>query len=114
MSRLGSSLRARKLALSSLLRVALASSQARTSLRKAASSGVSLKSMVLSSGRVLLLEAGDQLVLPRHRPADVERHQPGAAQVELGVGLPGEADAAMGLDVLLGGKVIRFGGGDAR
>ena len=41
----GSSLRARKLFWSSLLRVALASSHARTSLRKAASSGVSLKSV---------------------------------------------------------------------
>src|SRR5258708_29266185 len=72
----GSSLRARKLCLSSLLRVALASSQARISLRKAASSGVSLKSMgssVRRLGRVLLFETTDQLFLPPHRPAALQR-----------------------------------------
>src|SRR5262249_30216604 len=135
----GSSMRARKLWRSSLLRVALASSQARTSLRNAASSGVSLKSIVVSligartSGPhlkfheptrrsalrrrlrgVLLFQPGHQLVLPGQWAAERQGQHAGAAVVELGVGLPGEADAAMSLDVLLRGEVVGLGRRDAR
>src|SRR5262249_32739701 len=47
--------------------------------------------------RILLLQPADQLVLPGDRATQRERQDAGAAVMELGVGLPGEADAAMGL-----------------
>src|SRR5260221_4657056 len=70
---------------------ALASIQARTSARKAASCGLSSKFMALTpSGRVALAHALDQGVLPLRQGAQVQRQQVGAAVVEGGVEGPGE------------------------
>src|SRR5688572_14490996 len=87
--------------------LAFFSSHARTSARNAASSGVSLKSM---SG----LQSIDQAVAPLARGTEREREQLGTAIEEMAVVLPGEADAAVHLDAVLAGEVVRLARRDAR
>src|SRR6266436_6514201 len=76
-------------------------------------SALSLKSM-RSLLRRARFEARDQEILPAARAPEGEPEERGAAVVEVAVELPGEAHAAVGLDVLLGGEPVGLGGGDAR
>src|SRR5690606_33193657 len=93
----------------SRLGVALAASQARTSARNWACSGVSLKSMINSSGCQQLL---DQTRFPPRLPAQLQGQQLRATVMEVAVELPGKTHAAVGLDVFLGGVVVRIDGAD--
>src|SRR5262245_57822194 len=88
-----------------VLRSALVSRKRRHSVRKAASCGVSRKSMAVSvlRGRARL-EARDEPVLPGARAAEGERQELGPAIVHVAVELPGESHPAVRLDVLLGGE----------
>src|SRR4051794_9119559 len=98
--------------------LALADRKARASARKTASSGVSSKSMVSSdlfgSGRVAQRQFVDQAVLPPARAAQHQVQVLGAAVEQVAVHVPGEADAAVHLDVLLGGEEPSLAGRDAR
>src|SRR6185436_15799044 len=82
---------------------ALASSQLRTWARKAASSGVSSKFIVsLRSGRrfgVAGAHPFDQQALPGRQRPQRQRQGVGAPVVEVAVEGPGEAHAAVHLDV---------------
>src|SRR5579862_3057081 len=86
-----------------VLRSALASRKSRTSARNAASSGRSSKSILLLPR---CLDRADQPVLPETRAAQLKAQRLGAAVIEMAVELPGDAHAAMGLDVLLRRLVI--------
>src|SRR5262247_3594471 len=88
------------------------SSQPRARARKAASSGVSSKSIVGSSassgppsGGLARLQALDQELPPGARRPEPRREQLRAAVEEMAVVLPGEADAAVDLDHLAGGEL---------
>src|SRR5262245_9135483 len=89
------------------LSTAFVSSQARASARKAASSGVSLKSM---SG----LQSIDQAVAPLAGRTEREREQLRAPVEEMAVVLPREADAAVHLDDVLASQVERLARRDPR
>src|SRR5215472_3596779 len=65
-------------------------------------------------GRVLLAHVVDQRVLPIGLAAETERERIGAAVIHVAVELPGEAHAAMDLDVVLGAMLERLGRADAR
>src|SRR5262245_48766500 len=94
---------------------ALAVSQARAWARNAASSGVSLKSMVRvspGSGRALGVEALDQHVSPLARAAEREAQQLRAPVEHVAVEFPREADAAVQLDHLLAHLVEGVGRAD--
>src|SRR5262245_41712196 len=96
------------------LRSAVASRKRRHSARKAASWSVSRKSMAISFLRPpARFEARDEPILPGAGAAQGEGQELGAAVVEMAVELPGEAHAAVGLDVLLRGEEEGLGGADA-
>src|SRR3954454_12615554 len=63
--------------------------------------------------RVLLAHAVDQLVFPIGQAAERQRGGVGAAVVHVAVELPGEAHAAMNLDVVLGAVLDRLRRADA-
>src|ERR1041385_7129868 len=63
--------------------------------------------------RVAPFQRGDEPILPVWRAANRCRQQFGPAIVEMTVGLPGEADAAMRLDVLLRREVESVSCGDS-
>src|SRR6476646_2943457 len=94
-------------------RLAFFSRKVRAPERNSASSGVSSKSILPSSqwgvGRFQL---GDQAILPKPGAAERERQQLGAAVVEVAIELPGEAHAAVHLNVLLRRQEEGFVGGD--
>src|SRR5690606_20477735 len=92
---------------------AFSASQRRTSARNAASSGVSLKSMAIS-GSGSARGGGQQPVAPGAEAADAGGEQPRPLVEKVAVGLPGVADAAVHLEVLLRGEIERLGGGDPR
>src|SRR5262245_24040775 len=91
-----------KRSLSALFGLTLASKNLRASARNLASSGESLKSIFLSPlSRIALFEALHEFFFPDSGRARLQRQQLGAAEEEVAIHLPGEADAAVGLDVLL-------------
>src|SRR6185295_7941884 len=63
---------------------------------------------------VAVFEFGDELVLPGALGAEDEAGLLGALVIEVTIHLPGEANAAMRLDVLLGRIVEGLRGGHAR
>src|SRR5690242_8677683 len=67
-----------------------------------------------ASRRVLLAQAVDQRVLPIGHAAERERQRVGTAVIHVAVELPGEAHAAMDLDVVLGAMLERLRRADAR
>src|ERR1700735_140242 len=74
----------------------------RASARNAASSGLSLKSMLrFPSGRVAGFEQIHEAILPESRTADTQAQLFRSTIIQVAVECPGEADAAMGLDVFL-------------
>src|SRR5580693_158833 len=70
--------------------------------------------VLVPSRRVLLPHAVDQRVFPIGLAAEPKRERIGAAVVHVAVELPGEAHAAMDLDVVLGTVLERLRCADAR
>src|SRR5882672_12205564 len=63
--------------------------------------------------RVLLAHTVDQLIFPIRKTAEPDRGRIGAAVIHVAVELPGEAHAAMDLDVVLGAMLERLRRADA-
>src|ERR1700704_2813665 len=79
---------------------ALALRNARASARKAASSGLSLKSMIgFPSGRVAGFDQIHEAIFPERRAAETQRQLFRSPVIQMAVKRPCEADAAVGLDV---------------
>ena len=70
--------------------------------------------MPLAVGGVAGAQFADQPLLPFARAAQRQAQQFGAPVIQVTVHLPGEAHAAMGLDVFLGNEPAGLAGGDAR
>src|SRR5262245_21455576 len=60
----------------------------------------------MSSRSVALFQPLHQLFLPHGRAAGLHRQQFGAAEEEVAVDVPGEAHAAVRLDVFLGAEIV--------
>src|SRR6185312_5125408 len=67
-----------------------------------------------NSRRVSLAQAVDQRVLPIRETAQSQRERVGAALIHVAIELPGEAHAAVNLDVVLGAVLERLRRADAR
>src|SRR5262245_12185078 len=84
------------------------------SARRVAPGGVDAQPARRSMGsnalsRIPLLEPPHQLFLPHGRAAGLHRQQFGAAEEEVAVDVPGEAHAAVRLDVFLGAEIVGVG-----
>src|SRR6202051_3196521 len=93
---------------------AFAAIQAFAWLRNAASCGVSSKFISrCPSSRVAFAHPVDQRVFPIGQTTEPQRRRVGAAVIHVAVELPGEAHAAMDLDVVLGAMLKRLRRADA-